>query len=120
MFDNIQIGRRRIGLEPLPNTFGLMADAAEAINNGFEMAFGDDFKRGVCWFHVKQAVDKRLKSIQNLVYRGEIISDIIALHVLKFYKRTCIINFSLCNYNFKITSCVKLLKFLQMLKIFSC
>jgi hypothetical protein len=61
-----------------------MADAAEAITHGFEMVFGENINRGVCWFHVKKCIDKKLDKIENKEKRTQIIADIIALQVINF------------------------------------
>jgi hypothetical protein len=48
---------------PKPTSFDLVADAADAITNGFKAVFGDNFNRIMCWFHVEEAVKKRVKSV---------------------------------------------------------
>ena len=60
----------------------MIADAAEAITNGFKSAFGyksnDEFTRIMCWAHVLKAVEKRVKDIKEKE-REEILEDIISM-----------------------------------------
>lgn len=61
----------------LPKT--LIADGADAITNGFMIAFGyekHDFKRVMCWAHVVRNIDKRIYVITDEVYRNSIKQDI--------------------------------------------
>jgi len=48
----------------------LIADNAEAITNGFQLAFGHTEKRIYCWAHVIRKIDSKLKSIAEPKYRG--------------------------------------------------
>lgn len=82
LFNAIQIGRQRLDLPTLESdTYAIMADGAKSICNGFRSVFGDKIVRGMCWFHVKQQVDKRIKVIKSVNKRTEMISDIIALQL---------------------------------------
>ena len=82
LFDALQLGRSRLELPPLSLGLSLMADAADSITNGFKESFvGSTGVRGVCWFHVKKAVDKHLNCVKDLNKRQEIISDIVSLQV---------------------------------------
>ena len=49
LFKSVQTGRERLGLPLLPSSVNLMADAADAITNGYASVFQG--KRGMCWFH---------------------------------------------------------------------
>lgn len=44
----------------MPNI--LLADCAEAITNGFRMAYSEEFKRSQCLFHVKKNLKKNFPS----------------------------------------------------------
>jgi hypothetical protein len=39
----------------------LVADGAEAITNGFSYVFGDDYQRGMCWFHMIKCIENNLE-----------------------------------------------------------
>ena len=71
------------GEEYKPDT--LMADAAEAITNGFTAAFNyesiDDFTRLMCWPYVDRACEKRLKRIKNEKNRESIQRDIYSIQL---------------------------------------
>lgn len=54
----------------------LMADAAGAITNGFESVFGSGNKRAMCYFHVKQAIEKRLLTLNDIKLQIEILTDL--------------------------------------------
>lgn len=54
----------------------LIADSAEAIINGFEAAFGPNFVRVYCWFHVIKNVKDRIKTIASDEFQKEIIDDL--------------------------------------------
>lgn len=75
MVDGVQ---RVFGVNYQPGT--LVADAADAITNGFRDVFGNGFKRVTCWAHMVRAVDKQLKRIANVEFRERILADI---HVLQ-------------------------------------
>ena len=72
-----------------------MADAADAITNGFAAVFGclshrgephpkinnirqkcRNFKRGMCYFHVKQAIEHKLHMIKDKSVQKDILYDI--------------------------------------------
>ena len=54
----------------------LIADCSEAITNAFRSAFGDDFTRVFCSFHVLKNVDKFLKPSKFAGIRSDIRNDI--------------------------------------------
>ena len=58
----------------------LLADAAGSISKGFMKAFKynsyDDFKRIVCYQHVKRAIKKHLNLVENIKDRDHIFEDI--------------------------------------------
>ena len=54
----------------------LLADGADAITNGLKYVFGEDFKHGMCWFHMRKAVDKELTNKFNETIIKEILGDI--------------------------------------------
>lgn len=58
----------------------LVADAADAITNGFKSVFGDNFKRVFCWFHVIRAIDNHLSKISDKEFQQRIRADIEELH----------------------------------------
>jgi hypothetical protein len=64
MFESLQVGLEVTSQSVLPNdgSVGLIADAADAITNGFKSVFsnGNAFKRRMCWFHMKKAVENYL------------------------------------------------------------
>jgi hypothetical protein len=59
----------------------LIADGADAITNGFIMAFGECLIRIMCWAHVVRAVDKRLSVSGMKEYKDDIFADIYALQL---------------------------------------
>lgn len=59
----------------------LIADAADAITNGFKDVFGDGLKRVYCWAHVNRAVDKKLLKIKDEETRKRIRDDIYEMQV---------------------------------------
>ncbi len=63
------------GETPLSNV-DLMADAAPAITNGFEAVFGFEQKRGMCYFHVKQAIEKKLLALNDIKLQIDILTDL--------------------------------------------
>jgi len=60
MFESLQVGLEMTSQPKLPNSIALVADAADAITNCFKTVFSSDsdFKRLMCWFHIKKAVEK--------------------------------------------------------------
>lgn len=57
----------------------LISDAASAIANGFKETFPDvDAKIVMCYFHVKQAISKKLGSNE---YRDQIMEDVGKIHL---------------------------------------
>ena len=64
----------------------LIADSAEAIANGFILAYvlvgelAGEFSRVICWVHVLRAVDHKLKPIQE-PHRQLIRSDLLTIQV---------------------------------------
>ena len=60
----------------------LIADAAGAITCGFNLCFGDSFKRVMCWYHAIAAVHKRLEALRIDEDNFEAIRfDICALQI---------------------------------------
>lgn len=59
----------------------LVADAADAITNGFASVFGQGFKRIMCWAHAKRAMDKRLAKVTDEEKRDRIMDDIYILQL---------------------------------------
>lgn len=59
----------------------LLADAAQAITNGFMSAFTDIDKRIVCWAHVIRNIDDKLKTISDKKIRFNIRTDICNLQL---------------------------------------
>ena len=64
IFDGLALGRELLQKTPLP-TLALMADAAAAIGNGFELSKISSGIRGTCWFHCKKSFDKGISSVLN-------------------------------------------------------
>ena len=63
----------------------LLADASEAITNGFKAVFGEPDVRAMCFFHVVQNVDKYLRrfSKKNRSAAQELREDINVLQTSK-------------------------------------
>ena len=80
VFNSLIFGRERINEEPL-GPLALMADAAGAITNGFLESSLIHLIRAMCWFHCKNAVDKKLNAISDKIIRAEIISEICILQL---------------------------------------
>ncbi len=82
LFDCVAKGLTMMDLPGLPKLC-LMADAAPSICKGFSMSLLKEslLHRLVCWFHVKKALDQRLKNILCLVKRAEIITQIIFMQL---------------------------------------
>ena len=55
----------------------LLADAAAAITNGFELVFIELQKRIICWFHVSKAIRKYLDCVKDQKIKCEIYFDIV-------------------------------------------
>lgn len=67
----------------------LIADAANAIANGFKDVFLDvDVQIIMCWFHVKQALCKRLGSNEHRAAILEDIGHIHLAHSVKMFSRS--------------------------------
>ena len=58
-----------------------MADAAPAITNGFNESVIECLIRAMCWFHVKNCTDKKIKTIKDEKKRAAIISDIVIMQL---------------------------------------
>ena len=58
-----------------------MADAAPAITNGFNESVIECLIRGMCWFHVKNCTDKKIKMIKDEKKRADIISNIVLMQL---------------------------------------
>ena len=60
LFNSLLLGQQQMNITPSGDPISLMADAAGAITNGFaESGFALN-KRGMCWFHAKSAIDKKV------------------------------------------------------------
>jgi hypothetical protein len=51
-----------------------MADAAIQKTNGFACVFSE-FKRGMCFFHVKQALEKKILALNDYELQIDILTD---------------------------------------------
>jgi hypothetical protein len=80
LFNSLALGRQRLGLEPLPK-LTLMADAAQSISNGFVESELDCGIRGICWFHCKKSIDKRLTKVRDKDKKVFLLSSIYKLQV---------------------------------------
>ena len=83
VFNSLQIGLKLIGKTKLANV-SLLADAADAITNGFKATFypnTSSFKRGMCWFHMQKAVSNRLCILDENQLEKLILIDINALQL---------------------------------------
>ena len=81
--DQINITSTRQGIKSFPNV-SLLADAADAITNGFKATFypnTSSFKRGMCWFHMQKAVSNRLCILDENQLEKLILIDINALQL---------------------------------------
>jgi len=59
----------------------LIADCAEAITNGFIAAFGNNFTRVHCWFHVMKKLKEKLSVTVDAETKQQILSDIRIIQV---------------------------------------
>jgi len=59
----------------------LIADASEAITNGFAESFGTDFKRAYCSFHVLKNVDSKRNLVKNKSKWLELRNGIIEIQL---------------------------------------
>ena len=81
IFNSVLIGLDRLQL-PRLNSIGLLADGADAITNGFRSTFfpfGGEFRRGMCWYHAKAAMEKEIDKLSDSSTRAEITQDISIL-----------------------------------------
>jgi hypothetical protein len=61
----------------------IIKDCCPAIKNAFTKVFGDSGKKAVdCWFHVKQNLIAKLKSISDQTLRASLKADINILQSL--------------------------------------
>jgi hypothetical protein len=85
MFECLQVGLEATNQPKLPNngSIALIADAADAITNGFKgvFAISADFLRVMCWFHVKKAVDNKLAMLAEKPLQDALLKDIDVLHL---------------------------------------
>ena len=72
LFRSLQDGLKKLDLPPL-EPIALMADGADAITNGFNLVFGKEYKRGMCWAHCRRANEKYLKQHTR---KNEILEDL--------------------------------------------
>ncbi len=80
LFSCLALGRTQVGEEPL-GKLNLMADAAAAITNGINESLIECLIRAMCWFHVKNCTDKKIKMIKDETKRAAIISDIVLMQL---------------------------------------
>ena len=52
-----------------------------AITNGFNESVIECLIRAMCWFHVKNCTDKKIKTIKDEKKRAAIISDIVIMQL---------------------------------------
>ncbi|CAF0964252.1 unnamed protein product [Adineta steineri] len=80
IFRSVQIGMKKINKELL-NPTALVADAADAIKNGFQNVFNNEYNHIMCWSHMKTKIDNYVCHIDNKDIAKEIIHDIELLHL---------------------------------------
>ncbi len=85
IFNALQKGRELVGLPKLSYDLPLMADAADAITNGFREAGFKSGVRGMCWFHVVKNCKKHLSMIKEKNVAAELKFDINKLQASKCY-----------------------------------
>jgi hypothetical protein len=61
----------------------LIADGAEAIRNAFSKVFGTDHNIVMCWFHMRERVEKKLYLVEDKALHNEIMNDIETLQLSK-------------------------------------
>lgn len=67
-------------IEYKPNI--LQADAADSITRGFEKVFESSYRRLMCWFHMRKAVEKNLSNFsKNKKQQNEFMYDIDRLQL---------------------------------------
>lgn len=81
LFESVKNGVRNIyDKEFKPKV--LIADASDAITNGFEAVFGSNYKRIMCWAHVYRAIDNNIKIyLSNKESSIKIMDDISHLQL---------------------------------------
>ncbi|CAF1167498.1 unnamed protein product [Adineta ricciae] len=58
IFKSVQVGMQKMKKESLKPT-ALVADAADAIKNGFKNVFNNEYNQIMCWSHMKTKVENR-------------------------------------------------------------
>ena len=58
----------------------LLADAAQAITNGFVAAYGSVMFRIVCWAHVLRNVDAKLDAVEKS-HRDAVLGDVVTIQL---------------------------------------
>jgi hypothetical protein len=85
MFECLHVGLEATNQPPLQRdgSIALIADAADAITNGFKAVFAKsgDFLRVMCWFHVRKAVENRLAILADKALQDRILTDIKVLQL---------------------------------------
>ena len=59
----------------------LIADAVDAIENGFRKVFKHEYNQIMCWSHMKTKVENRASHIDDKIVAQEIVDDIEYLHL---------------------------------------
>lgn len=77
IFQSLVTGVHRVVEQSFQPTT-LVADAAEAIHNGFKFVYGDDVLIIMCWAHLKRAVQKRYRGKPNI---KQILDDLDVLQL---------------------------------------
>ncbi|RNA00682.1 hypothetical protein BpHYR1_026613, partial [Brachionus plicatilis] len=79
IFSSLLIGLQLTNQQEL-GYVDLVADAADAITNGFKNVFGVR-KRGMCWFHPKKAITTRIAILNDSTLQSQIMLDLDALQL---------------------------------------
>ncbi len=85
MFECLQVGLEATNQPTLKRdgSIALIADAADAITNGFKAVFAKnaDFLRVMCWFHVRKAVENCLAMLAEKSLQDKILMDVKILQL---------------------------------------
>ena len=94
MFESLKVGLQAINQTALPNdgSISLIADSADAITNGFKAVFSPDtdFKRRMCWFHMKKSVDNYLSILGEKDLQCAVLKDINVLQLATTEQQFCV------------------------------
>ncbi|CAF4368506.1 unnamed protein product [Rotaria sp. Silwood2] len=81
IFNCLRGGLLNLNLQMNEQELILIADGAEAISNAFLKVFGTDHNVVMCWFHMRENVEKNLYLVEDKALHGDIMNDIETLQL---------------------------------------